>query len=231
MNKEIREKLESMSEKKYSEFSSKIIPGARNILGIRTPILRAYAKELSKQYGEDALDNSDDHYYEEILLRGMIIGYIKPEIEKHLKYISDYVPMIDNWAVCDTFCSTLKIGKKDHARVFEFLQPYIHSQKEFEQRFAAVMLLDHFINEEYIDRTLEQLKVINTDKYYSSMAVAWALAEAYIKYPDKAEPYIRGKVFEAQTHDRAISKLCDSYRVTKEDKERLKALKINIQKV
>ena len=229
MKDEIRKKLESMSENNYALFSGKIIPGARNILGIRMPILRAYAKELVKQYGEEVLDDSDDHYYAEVLLRGMIIGYAKPEPEKLLKYIRDYVPLIDNWAVCDTFCSTLKIGKKNLEGVFEFLRPYIHSHKEFEQRFAAVMLLDHFINEEYIDRTLEQLRVINTEKYYSSMGVAWALAEAYIKYPHKAEPYISGKVFEARTHDRAIGKLCDSYRIAKEDKERLKALKINIR--
>lgn len=221
MNPEIRKKLEECCEHKYAEFSGSLVPGAGNMLGVRIPVLRKYAKKLSKN-GEDILNGDDDIYFEEKLLRGMIIGYIKTDVKSKLKLIKSFVPLIDNWSVCDSFCCTLKFPESDKSNVLDFLQPYIHSNKEFEQRFAAVMLLDLYINDEYIDKTLEALKIIDTNAYYSSMAVAWTAAECYIKYPEKTLPYIKDAAFNTPTHNRTIRKICDSYRVKKEDKLMLK---------
>lgn len=223
MNPEIRKKLEQGCENKYAKFSSSLIPGVNNMLGVRIPALRAYAKELAKN-GESVLNGDDDFYFEEKLLRGMIIGYLKTDTRKRLELIQSFVPVIDNWSVCDSFCCTLKFPEKDKADVWNFLKPYVNSDKEFEQRFAAVMLLNHFINTDYIDKTLETLKIINTDSYYSSMAVAWAAAECYIKYPKETFPYIEGLAFDKATHNRMIRKICDSYRVEKENKNKLKIL-------
>ena len=106
MTDEVKEKLISMSDSQYREFHSKLVPDSKNILGIRLPKIRAYAKELAKN--PDILECKNDVYYEEIMLRGMIIGYMKADVETRLKYISGFVPKIDNWAVCDSFCNTLK---------------------------------------------------------------------------------------------------------------------------
>ena len=218
MTDEIKEKLISMSDSPYRKFHSKLLPDTKNILGIRLPKIRAYAKELAKNI--DILECENDVYYEETMLRGMIIGYMKADVETRLKYISDFVPRIDNWAVCDSFCNTLKFTSKNRERVWEFLQPYAHSQNEFEQRFCAVMLLSHFINDEYIDKVLALLTEINTEKYYSSMAAVWALAECYIKFPEKTLPYIYQ--FDSLTVKRTVRKICDSYRVEKDTKYLLK---------
>ncbi|MBQ8135733.1 MAG: DNA alkylation repair protein [Clostridia bacterium] len=226
MNDELRQRLMEQSENQFGEFNASLIPGKNNILGVRIPKLRAYAKELAKTLGTVALEG-EDIYFEETMLRGMIIGYLKMEAEERLKLIAEFVPLIDNWAICDSFCSTLKFANKNREMVWEFIQPYINSAKEFEQRFGAVMLLDYFINEEYIDRTLEKLAVINTEAYYSSMAVAWTAAECYIKFPEKTLPYITEKRFDKDTHNRMIQKICDSYRVESDKKQELKKLKIN----
>ena len=226
MNDKIRQRLIELSENKFGEFNASLIPGKNNILGVRIPKLRAYAKELAKTLGTDAFEG-EDVYFEETMVRGMIIGYLKLKTEDRLKLITDFAPLIDNWAVCDSFCSTLKFANKNREIVWEFIQPYINSDKEFEQRFGAVMLLDYFVNEEYIDRTLKALAVINTEAYYSSMAVAWAAAECYIKFPENTLPYITEKRFDKDTHNRMIQKICDSYRVEPDKKQELKQLKIN----
>lgn len=220
MNSDVKNRLIEISDNKYSAFSTNIIPNAKNILGVRMPKLRAYAKELAKN--PDILECDNDFYYEEILLRSMIIGYMKADAETRLKYISEFVPKIDNWAVCDSFCCTLKFANKNRSRVWDFIQPYVSAEKEFEQRFCAVMLLRYFVNDDYIDRTLELLDKINTEKYYSSMAVAWALAECFIKFPEKTEPFLYGNVFDEQTLKRTVRKICDSYRVDKLLKTKLK---------
>ena len=135
-----------------------------------------------------------------------------------------FIPAIDNWAVCDSFCSSMKCPKKDKAVLWDFVQPYIYSDKEFEQRFAAVIMLGKFVNEEYIDSTLKALTEISAERYYSSMAVAWAAAECFIKFPERAEPYLSTEYLDRATLERTIRKLCDSFRVTAETKTRLKDL-------
>ena len=220
VNDEIKSRLIEMADEKYREFHSKLVPDTDNILGIRSPLLRNYARKLAKE--PDVLESENDFYYEEIILRGMIIGYMKTDVETRLKYIREFIPKIDNWAVCDSFCSTLKFANKNHSRVWEFLQLYVNSENEFEQRFCAVMLLMYFVNSDYADDTLELLGRINTDKYYSSMAVSWALAECFIKFPEKTEPFLYGNVFDGQTLKRTVRKICDSYRVDKMLKTKLK---------
>lgn len=226
MRDEIRQELIEMSENKFGEFHSSLVPGKNNILGVRIPKLRKYAKELARDYGESVFEG-EDIYYEETMLRGMIIGYLKIDNERRLRLIREFVPLIDNWAVCDSFCPTLKFTNKNREMMWDFIQPYIHSEKEFSARFGAVMLLDYYINEEYIDRTLTELSKINTAKYYSSMAVAWAVAECYIKFPDRTEPYIVQKNFDKDTHNRSIQKICDSFRVDSAKKIELKGYRIN----
>ena len=220
MKNDVKKRILEMSDEKYRQFHSKLVPDTNNILGVRMPKLRAYAKELAKI--PDILSSDNDIYYEETLLRGMIIGYLSTDVETRLKMISDFVPQIDNWAVCDSFCSTLKFANKNRECVWDFIQPYTHSQKEFEQRFCAVMLLDYFVNTEYIDRTLALLTEINTSQYYSSMAVAWALAECFIKFREKTEPFMNHDFFDEMTLKRTVRKICDSYRVDKDVKMRWK---------
>ena len=164
MKEEIKEKLKELADEKYRQFHSKLCPGTENILGIRIPVLRNYAKELVKQYPvKELLEKIGNEYYEEVMLQGMVIGLAKEDLNTILIWIEQFIPKIDNWAVCDTFCAGLKITKKYPSQMWEFIQKYLKSQKEFEIRFAVVMMLDYYITEEYIEKDIALLNQIKSD--------------------------------------------------------------------
>ena len=165
--KEIIHKLEELSDEKYKNFHKSLCPGTENILGVRVPILRKYAKEICKKNNyKELLETLQDQYYEETMLRGMIIGLItKAPIQEIQDYISDFVPRINNWAVCDVFCAGLKITKKYEKEIWGIIQKYLKSNKEFELRFAIVMILDFYIKDEYLNEIFQICDNIKTDKY------------------------------------------------------------------
>lgn len=204
----------------YQKFSSSLIPNINNVLGIRLPKLRKYAKTLLKQDYDRFLDHACN-YMEEVMLQGMLIGLIKETPENKLKRIEKFVPQIDNWSVCDTFCCGLKFAKNNQQLVWEFLEQYISSDKEYSIRFALVMMLDYFINDEFIDRVLSAIMTVNRNEYYVKMAAAWALSICYIKFPNKTYKCLI-KLNNEDVKKKAFRKICESYRVSKEDKITLK---------
>ena len=167
MKQKIKQELKQLADEKYREFHTGLCPGTENILGIRVPVLRNYAKKLSKEYEiRDLLNDIDNEYYEEIMLQGMLIGLEKEtnkEIQNLLQDIERFVPKIDNWAICDVFCAGLKITKKHEKEMWDFLQKYVISDKEFEIRFGVVMILDYYITEKYLEKNLfsDKLSVKN----------------------------------------------------------------------
>ena len=150
---ELREKLFSLADEKYKEFHGSLCPGTNNIIGIRVPILRNLAGSIAKEDWREYLKNAKDDYYEEVMLQGMVIGLAKMEFDERIEYVKEFIPKIDNWAVCDVTCAGFKFTKKNMEEVWKFLKPYLASNKEFEIRFAVVMLLDFYITEEYLLRT------------------------------------------------------------------------------
>ena len=228
MKEEIKQKLKELADEKYRQFHSKLCPGTENILGIRIPVLRNYAKELVKQYPvKKLLEKIGNEYYEEVMLQGMVIGLAKEDLNTILTWIEQFIPQIDNWAVCDTFCAGLKITKKYPSHIWEFIQKYLKSQKEFEIRFAVVMMLDYYITEEYIERDIALLNQIKSDKYYVRMAVAWALSYCFIKFYDRTLVYFQSKTCNLDnfTYNKAIQKALESYRITPEQKDILRKMK------
>ena len=156
----------------------------------------------------------------------MIIGIANIPVEERFIWIQEFIPKIDNWAICDTFCAGLKFTKKYPKEVWDFLQVYLKSQKEFEVRFGIVMLLDYFIKEEYIDEVLQKLDKISQDKYYVKMAVAWAISIAYIKFPERTKQYLWEEChLSKEVYHKAIQKIVESTRITKEEKQEIKSWK------
>lgn len=223
--KEIRNKLFSLADEEYQKFHSSLCPGTNNIIGIRVPVLRNVAKEIAKEDWKNYLRTAKSDYYEEIMLQGMVIGLAKMDLEERLDYIKSFVPKIDNWAVCDVTCAGLKFTKKNMSEVWEFLKPYINSNKEFEIRFGVVMLLDFYITEEYIKQVLEILNSIHHDGYYVKMAVAWAISVCYIKFPKETMMLLQNNKLDIFTYNKALQKIIESYRVTKEDKEIIRKMR------
>lgn len=215
----VRKELESIAEVDYKEFSASLIPGVTNMLGIRIPILREMAKKLAKEDWKGCMEWEDTLYFEETMLQGLALGYAKAPIEEILEYTKEFIPKIDNWSVNDSFCSNFKIAKKEPKKVWDFLMTYKDSKKEYELRVVAVMLLFHFLRDEYIDDVLKVLSELEIAGYYTSMAVAWAYATAWAKYPDKTKTYLIEHPIDAETYRRTLRKCLESYRISDEDKK------------
>ncbi len=226
MKQKIKEELKSLQDKKYKEFHSKLCPGTNNIIGIRIPVLREYAKTLLKEKDfKTLINNIDDEYYEEIMLQGMLIGLVKKDFNEIKPYIENFIPKINNWAICDTFCAGLKITKKYKEEMWNLINKYVTSDQEFYIRFAVVMILDYYIEEEYIEADFKIFNNIKSDKYYVQMAVAWAISICFIKYYEKTIEYIKTANLDKFTYNKAIQKAIESYRITKEQKDILKKMK------
>lgn len=218
----LREELFSNQDLEYKAFHSKLVPTVNpdKIIGVRIPILRKIAKSIANERADFPVE-----YYEEIMVKGFLIGYKKYDINERLKVLSDFVPLIDNWAVCDCVCSTLKFTEKNRQAVWDFLMQYIDGT-EYEVRFLVVMLMNYYLVDEYIDRVNNILQSIDREEYYINMAVAWALSVAFVKYENAVMEIFENKTLSVWVHNKAIQKTCESFRVSKETKSYLRTLKI-----
>lgn len=225
MENKIRQDLFEIQDLKYKEFHGSLCPDMDNIIGVRIPKLREYAKELYKSNKLEDI-KIGDKYYEELVIQGMLIGFqTKAPIEEAIKQVKEFVPKINSWAVCDTFCAGLKITKKYQTKMFKIIKEYLKSKQEYEVRFAIVMLLDYYINDQYIDQVLQILNNIKLDKYYVQMANAWAISICLIRYYNKTLEFLKTTKIDDFTYNKGIQKAIESYRITKEQKDYLRTLK------
>lgn len=222
---QIRIELEKHADEKYRKFSAGLLPGVHSILGVRLPELRKMARQLARADWWENLHQLSDDTFEEIMLQGMMIGYVNCEPEERLALVREFVPKIDNWSVCDSFCSGLKFVKHEQERVFSFLQPYLASEKEFEQRLAAVILLDYYIDETWLLRTVSALEQIKAEAYYAKMAVAWAMAECYLHFPNEVMPVLRQNRLAPEVQQKALQKIIESRTISPETREEIRSLK------
>ena len=223
----IKEELEKNADLKYGEFNKKLCPDTkRKMLGIRIPTLRSLAKKIIANNPKEFLENVTDEYLEYVILQGFVIAGLKVNIEHKLQLFKQYIPKIDSWIITDTVCSTIKPKNKELDIVWDFINIYLKSQKEFEVRFAIIMMLDYFINDEYVDKVIIKLDNINLDKYYVQMAKAWCLAEIGIKYNEKAMKYLKGNNhLDKFTFNKTLQKMRESYRISDDQKALLKEMK------
>ncbi len=224
----VREELKANTDLKYREFHKSLVPGLENLLGVRVPKLRQIAKTAARENYDQFADEANTEVYEELMIRGMMIGYGKMDDSRRKKELEAFIPLINNWGICDCCCATYKFMAKDPEKWFEFLIPYIHSDQEYLIRFGVVCMMDFFITDDFIDRVLELLEQIRHDGYYVKMAVAWAISIAYIKYPDKTLVLFTKNRLDDFTHNKAIQKIRESYRVPKDVKEMLKQMKRSV---
>ncbi len=230
----VRLRLEELAETGYRDFNSKLLPGVADMLGVRTPRLRRIAGEIVKSGVPGWPDyiaqvrkawEDGEACHEERLLWGMVIGSCRQPWEAVEPMVREFIPAIDNWAVCDGFCSSLKAAKHSRDRVWEFLKPYLASGEEFENRFAAVMLLNYFVDQEHVKGAMEALQGIRNQGYYAKMAVAWAVSIYYVEMPGEVLPYLKDNRLDDWTHNKALQKICESLRPDKETKAMIRSLK------
>lgn len=221
----VRNELYENSDNAYKNFHSSLVPGISNIMGVRVPKLREIAKKVAKNDYKAFIENVNIEIYEELMIWGIVLGYIKLSCEERKKELEQFIPHINNWAICDCSCATCKFMREFPRVWFPFVKGYLTSTREYEVRFAVVCLLDFFINEEYIDQVLELLLQIHHNAYYVKMAVAWAISICYIKFPKKTEKLFEENLLDDFIHNKSIQKIRESYRVPKESKERLQKMR------
>jgi 3-methyladenine DNA glycosylase AlkD len=225
MNQIIREKIFALADEEYRKFQSGLIPGEERLLGVRLPDLRGLAKEIAGGDWREYLNDAQSEYFEEVMLQGLVIGYVKAAPEEILKYAAQFIPRITNWAVCDSFCTGLKLAKKHPQLVWDFIQPYLKSDREFEIRFAVIMMLAHFIDDGHIGQILASLDRIRHEGYYVKMGVAWAVSVCYVKYPGETMAYLKNCGLDDFTFNKSLQKILESFRVDQESKAVIRSMK------
>ena len=216
-----------MQDLKYRDFNAKLIPGTEKerIIGVRTPQLRKYAKELRKS-GEwkEFVRELPHTYHEENALHGYILGEMKEDYEETMGLIEDFLPFVENWAVCDTISP--KIFKKYPMQVYEKVQQWVKSEHVYTVRFGLVTLLQFFLDENFDPRMLELVARIHREEYYINIAIAWYLSTALVKQYEAALPLLESRTLDPWIQNKTIQKAIESYRISGEQKEYLRTLKM-----
>lgn len=224
----LQAELKALQDLKYQKFHSSLLPGVQNIIGVRMPLLRKLAKEVLRGDWRSYLDSSvaePNTYYEEDIIQALLIGTSKLSWQERHAYIKEFVPKINNWAVCDLFCSTLKEAQYYQEEYWQLIVPYFNSSNSYDLRFASVMLLNHFTDDEFVEEALNLLEAIKHEDYYVKMGIAWAISIFYIKQPQLTLKLIKQNNLDDFTHNKAIQKIRESFRVSNEDKEMLNRFK------
>ena len=229
VSEKIRVQLRSLADEKYRQFMLRLIPGEERIIGVRAPQLRSLAKQLAKDDWRSYFEENPHTYYEETLLQGLTIGYLKEEPEEIFRQMELFLPRISNWAVCDSFCAGLKNIIRDREAAWDYICQKLNSQQSFTQRFAVVMLLDYFIDREHISRLLALLDAVSSDDYYVKMAVAWAISSCFAAFPSETLEYLKSSTLDDFTYNKALQKICESLKTDGDTKLLIKTMKRKVK--
>lgn len=207
-------------DEKYLAFNKKITFTKYKMIGIRVPILRKIAKMLAKSDFRKYLDVAGHEYFEEILLEGIVLSYIK-EYDEFLERFNLFLPFIDNWAVCDMTISSLKIIRKNKELFEKEIIRLLRSKYEYDVRVGIVILMDYYLTGDKLGDVFNYLDSIKRNEYYIEMAMAWLISVCYIKYPIETEKYFSCNLLSDSVINKAIQKIRDSKRVKLSDKDKL----------
>ena len=221
----IQEELFKLQDKKYREMQIKIIPTINPdvIIGVRTPNLRSLAKELVKSEYIVFIKDLPHQYFDENQLHAFIISQIK-DFDECLSFVNAFLPYIDNWATCDQMSP--KVFKKYPNELLQSIKKWIKSKKTYTIRFGISMLMQHFLDDNFNIEYLEMVANIKSEEYYVNMMRAWFFATALAKQYDSTLPFIENYKLDTWTHNKTIQKAIESYRISVNQKEYLKSLKI-----
>ncbi|MBE6784589.1 MAG: DNA alkylation repair protein [Ruminococcaceae bacterium] len=222
----IQQKLLEFQDKKYKQFNSKLIPNISpdTQIGVRIPHIRKIAKELKDTDEAKAFLNALPHkYFEENNLHGYLLEMIN-NFDKALEEIEKFLPYIDNWATCDTI--TPKIFRKNLPALYEKIKVWLKSDETYTIRFGVNMLMKFFLDENFTEEVLLLVAEIRSEEYYVNTVRAWFFATAIAKQREATLPYLENKTLDKWTHNKTIQKCIESFRITKEDKSKLKEMKL-----
>ena len=225
MRDQIITQLMQLQDVKYRDFHSGLCPRTNNIIGVRIPLQRKIAKEIIRGDFRKFLEEVQNEFYEETMIEGMVIATAQIPLDERLRYLAKFVPKIDNWAVCDSVVASFRLRADETNRYWDFILSYRGSSREFELRFMLIMMLDHFLDKEHLEQIFTIIDTLGNDAYYVNMAIAWLVAEAFVKFREETLEFLQDDHLTKFTHNKAIQKACESYRVSTDDKVLLRGMK------
>lgn len=225
-SEEIQKELFKIQDVKYRDFQAKLIPTVRldTVIGVRTPELRAFAKQLVKEGGYEPFLLSLPHqYFDENQLHIFILSELK-DYNHCIEEVNRFLPYVDNWATCDQLSP--KMFKKHKTELLKEIKVWLRSDKTYTVRFAIGCLMQYFLAEDFDESYPKLVSNIRSDEYYINMMIAWYFSTALAKRYEEVIPYIEQQKLDVWTHNKAIQKAVESYRITDEQKGYLKSLKV-----
>ena len=230
ITEEIRQSLFELQDIKYRDFQAKLIPGkdTETMIGVRTPELRKLAKQMLKR--EDIgefLRDLPHRYFDEDQLHAFIVSGIK-EYGKCMEELMRFLPFVDNWATCDQMSPG--VFKKHKPELLAEIREWLGSEHTYTVRFGIGMLMQHFLDEDFDPAYPELVAGVHSEEYYVNMMIAWYFATALAKQYDAVLPFIEGRRLDPWTHNKTIQKAVESYRISDEQKEYLRSLKVQVSK-
>lgn len=218
--------LKAHAEPQYAAFASSLMNDTIRVAGVRLPYLRKFARELVKNnLWKPLWEEEPDGLFETLLLKGLVMAEAKMTDEERWDYIERYVDQLTNWSLCDSVCTSLRFVRRNPEAAWKRLEPYWQSDREFAQRFAVVMLLDHFLTPEYKDRVLKVLISMRPEGYYARIAVAWALSMAFVSFPEQVYGLLQEELLPAEVQSMTLRKIVESRRVSASWKDRIRSLR------
>ena len=222
---DIQERLFALQELEYAGFQSKLIPNipSERIIGVRTPALRALAKELhGREDVEDFLSALPHRYFEENQLHAFVLS-LGRDYDRTVERLDAFLPHVDNWATCDQMSP--KVFRKHRAELTAGIERWLDSEHPYTVRFGVGMLMQHYLDEDFREDYLGRVAALRSGEYYVNMMIAWYFATALAKRYDETLPYIEQRRLDPWTHNKAIQKAVESGRVPDAAKDYLRTLK------
>ena len=224
-NQEINLKFAALQTGHRRKCNTKLIRTAANICGLRLPDVRKRAKEIIHDDWRQWLTTAENTYMEHIMRQGIVIATAPMECTERMQRLQGFIPKIDNWAVCDSVATSLKIRPADKEAWWQFAQARLESEQTYEIRFGLVLMLHAFVEEKYLPAIFAHTSRILCNEYYVSMAVAWLLSVCCVKFSGQTARYLQNRTLDKETHNRTIQKCVESFRIPAETKEQLKQLR------
>lgn len=221
----IKEYLLSQQDIKYRDFTLPLIPNVdkNSFIGVRLPVIKKFAKELDNKTKSDFISSLPHKYHEENVLHSLILSSIK-DYNEFINEVNIFLPYVNNWAVCDSICNKYLVKHKP--ALLKEIYKWLKSEELYRVRYAVKCLMSYYLDEDFKEEHIARVQEVKLDDYYVKMMIAWYLATGLAKQYDAFIKVIEEKRFDKETHNKAIRKAIESFRVSDEHKEYLKTLKI-----
>ena len=221
----IHEELMALRDKEYGEFSEKLLNTNYEVIGVRLPDLRALGKKAAKETDLFSYAAQEKKSHEEVLLLGIMMGFTKNTISKRLRLIDSFTAQCDSWGQTDSAITGWNWIKKDPSPYREWMISHLNDEREMFRRMALLLAMRYYPGSEDTEIVLESLDQGGSQEYYARMMIAWYLAERVNLYPERIKEYLKGNRLDSWTHNKALQKIRESYRIDQEYKEEMLRLK------